>query len=114
MSFHSFVGSARPSLGVELELQLVDARSMALAGAVDAVLAAVPAEFRDSIKPEFYDCCVEINTGVCRDVAEVGRDLAVKLSATARIAGRLGVLLAWGETPPFSPWRDQPVVATPR
>src|SRR4051812_1620673 len=114
MSFNGFLGSARPSLGVELELQLVDARSLALTGAADQLLAAVPAELRDSIKPEFYECCVEINTGVCRDVAEVGRDLAVKLSATARIAGGLGVLLAWGGTHPFSPWRDQPVVATPR
>src|SRR3954451_4340054 len=114
MSFNRFAGSARPSLGVELELQLVDARSMALTGAIDEILAGVPAEFRDAIKPEFYDCCVEINTGVCRDVAEVERDLVAKLATTARIAGPHGVLLAWGGTHPFSPWRDQPVVATPR
>src|SRR3954466_9388652 len=114
MSSHRFLGSARPSLGVELELQLVDARSMALAGAVDAVLAGVPAEFRDSIKPEFYDCCVEINTGVCRDVAEVEQDLGAKLAATARVAGGHDILLAWGGTHPFSPWRGQPVYSTPR
>src|SRR3954464_13967070 len=114
MSFHSFVGSARPSLGVELELQLVDARSMALAGAAGAVLAGVPAEFRDSIKPEFYDCCVEINTGVCRDVAQVEQDLVAKLVATTRIAGSHGIQLAWGGTHPFSHWRDQPVFPSPR
>src|SRR4051794_11460785 len=44
MSFNGFLGSARPSLGVELELQLVDARSLALTGAIDAILAGVPAE----------------------------------------------------------------------
>src|SRR5438128_595547 len=114
MSFHSFHGSARPSLGVELELQLVNARSLALTGAIDQILAGVPAEFQDAIKPEFYDCCVEINTGVCRDVPEVEQDLVAKLAATARIGGSRDVLLAWGGTHPFSHWRDQPVVPMPR
>jgi glutamate---cysteine ligase / carboxylate-amine ligase len=114
VSLDRFIGNARPSLGVELELQLIDARSMALTGAIEKVLAGVPAQFQDSIKPEFYDCCVEINTGVCRDVPDAERDLVAKLAATARIAGSHGVLLAWGGTHPFSPWRDQPVVPTPR
>src|SRR4051794_28501536 len=37
-----------------------------------------------------------------------------KLATAARIAGRHGVLLAWGGTHPYSLWRDQPVLATPR
>jgi carboxylate-amine ligase len=114
MNHHRFRGNARPSLGVELELQLVDSRSMALTGAIDEVLAGVPAEYRGSIKPEFYGCCVEINTGVCRDVDEIERDLGAKLATTARIARSRDVLLAWGGTHPFSHWRDQPVVPTPR
>jgi carboxylate-amine ligase len=114
MSFDTFHGCSRPTLGVELELQLVNSDSMALTSAIDKVLAGVPAEFQDSIKPEFYDCCVEINTGVCRDVTEVRQDLAAKLAATTRIAGNHGVLLGWGGTHPFSRWRDQPVVPAPR
>lgn len=114
MSPDSFLCSDGPSLGVELELQLVDARSMALTGAIDAILADVPAGFQDAIQQEFYDCCVEINTGVCRDVDEVERDLEASLAVTGRIAGRHGVLLAWGGTHPFSHWREQPVVPTPR
>jgi carboxylate-amine ligase len=114
MSFNSFRGSVRPSLGVELEFQLVDARSMALTGVAAEVLSGIPARYQDSVKPEFYDCCVEINTDICRDVAEVGDDLRPKLAATARVAGRLGVLLGWGGTHPFSHWRDQMVLPTPR
>src|SRR3954452_6555737 len=114
MSFDTFHGSARPSLGVELELQLVDTRSMALRGAIFEVLAGVPADFQDSVKPEFYHCCVEINTGVCRDVAEVENDLATKVTATARAAALKGALLAWGGTHPFSHWRDQSIVPTAR
>jgi len=114
MSLESFRGSAGPSLGVELEFQLVDAASLALTGAAAKVLADVPDGARGAVKPEFYDCCVEVNTGVCGDVGEVERDLAASLPATAQAAARHGVLLAWGGTHPFSHWRDQPVVPTPR
>src|SRR6478609_2998231 len=112
MSAESFQGSDGPSLGAELEFQLVDAASMALTGAADKVLAGIPAGFRDAVKPEFYDSCVEVNTGVCGSVEDVEHDLAASLAATARAAGRHGVLLAWGGTHPFSHWRDQPVVPT--
>jgi len=114
MSFDTFRGSGRPSLGVELELQLLDARSLALAGACGEVLAEVTPEFQGAVKPEFYDSCVEINTGVCGDVAAVGHDLGARLAAAARAAERHGILLGWGGTHPFSHWRDQPVVSTPR
>src|SRR4051794_22718712 len=114
MSVEDFRGSAGPSLGVELEFQLVDATSLALTGAADKVLAEVPDPAKDAVKPEFYDCCVELNTGVCRDRAAVERGLAPALPATARAAGRHGVLLAWGGTHPFSHWHGQPVVPTPR
>jgi len=114
MDLITFRGSARPSLGVELEFQLLDARTLALTGAGDAVLASVPPEFRGSIKPEFYASCVEVNTGVCRDAAEVAADLGPKLAAAARAAARYGTLLGWGGSHPFSHWRDQAVVPSPR
>jgi carboxylate-amine ligase len=114
MSFDKFRGSPRPSLGVELELQLLDTRSLALSGAFDDVLAEVPPEFRDSVKPEYYRCCAEINTGVCGDVAEAGWDLGRKLVAVSEAARCRGILLGWGGTHPFSHWKDQPIVPTPR
>src|SRR5262249_9160654 len=58
MDFDSFHGSAGPSLGVELEFQLVDARSLALTKAADLVLAGVPTRILDAVKPEFYESCV--------------------------------------------------------
>jgi carboxylate-amine ligase len=114
MTIEHFHGSAGPSLGVELEFQLVDATSMALTGAADRVIGEADASALDLIKPEFYSCCVEVNTGICQDVDEVGRDLAAKLSTAGKVARHQGVLLAWGGTHPFSHWRDQPVVPTPR
>lgn len=114
MHFATFRGCSWPTLGVELELQLIDAHSLALTGAIGEILSDVPATLRESIKPEFHNCCVEINTGVCHDVAEVEQDLSAKLAATSRIVGDHGVLLGWGGTHPFSHWRDQPIVPAPR
>ena len=114
MSVEPFRGGARPTLGVELELQLVDPQTLDLVAAAEAVLTSVPDAIRESVKPEFYPSCVEINTGVCGDVESVGLDLAPKLAAVAEVAARHGARLAWGGTHPFAHWHDQPITPDPR
>ena len=109
MSVKPFRGGARPTLGVELELQLVDPRTFDLVAAADAVMASVPDAMRESVKPEFYPSCVEINTGICQDVESVGLDLSPKLDAVAGVAADHGARLAWGGTHPFAHWLDQPI-----
>src|SRR3954451_21394836 len=104
-----FRGSPWPTLGVELELQLVDSQTLDLTSAADEVLAGVPVEIQGSVKPEFHPCCIEVNTGVCRDVEGVRRDLAPKLAIVGEAAARHGARLAWGGTHPFAHWLDQPI-----
>jgi carboxylate-amine ligase len=114
MIVEPFRPGSGPTLGVELELQIVDARSMDLRGAIEDLLPNVPASIRGSVKPEFHACCVEVNTGICRDVDEVGRDLGAKLESLGRVADGLGLRFAWGGTHPFGHWRDQPIVPSAR
>ena len=114
MSSVSFRGSVRPSLGVELELQLLDARRLALAAACDAILASLPPKDKQAVKPEFHASCVEINTDVCDDVAHVGHDLRARLCVLAHAASRNGVRLGWAGSHPFSHWRTQPIFPLPR
>ena len=102
MSEPRFRGNRWPTLGVEIELQLVDARSMALKSAIGEILADLPEDLHDSVKPEFMQCYVEINTGVCRAVAAVEADLAPKVRAVERLADRHGRRLVWAATHPFS------------
>ena len=54
MSPYKFTGNDWPTLGVEIELQLVDAETMALRSAIDDVLAALPASLCGRIKPELH------------------------------------------------------------
>jgi glutamate---cysteine ligase / carboxylate-amine ligase len=103
-----------PTLGVEVELQLVDAGSMALRSAIADLLEELPGELHDWVKPEFSQCYVEINTGVCRTVADVGADLDRKIRAVEGAADRCGVGLLWAATHPFSRWRDQEITPNER
>jgi glutamate---cysteine ligase / carboxylate-amine ligase len=114
MSEPRFRGNPWPTLGVEVELQLVDSRSMALKSAIAEIRADLPAALRDSVKPEFMQCYVEINTDVCRTADEVEADLAPKIRAVERTADRHGVRLFWAATHPFSLWRDQRITPDER
>ena len=59
----TFARNEKPTLGVEVELNLVDSRTMALRNGFDDVLAALPTELHGSVKPELMQCYLEINTG---------------------------------------------------
>jgi carboxylate-amine ligase len=111
---YSFRASAAPTLGVELELQIIDANTLALSDGIDGILAEVPPAVSGSVKREFHTCCVEVCTDVCRIVDEVRRDLKAKLRRVAGAAASRGLLLAWGGTHPFSHWKDQVVTSEPR
>ncbi len=94
-----FGGSRLPTLGVELELQLVDASTLALQEGVDAIFAELPADLSSSVRREFHACCVEVATDVCASVDEIRRDLKAKLLWVAGAAAQRGLLLAWGGNP---------------
>ena len=114
MSPYKFVSNPRPTLGVEIELNLVDNHTMALRSGASQILSEVPQELESSIKPELLQCYIELNTKVCQDVAEVETDLVRKLQVCREIAGRHDLRLFWGGTHPFSPWQDQEVTPNER
>ena len=104
-----FKGNDSPTLGVELELQLVDAQSMALKSGITRILDAVGPLDEDWIKPELMQCYTEINTRICHTVAEVEEDLARKLTLLNEAAKENGMRLFWGGTHPFSSWSEQEI-----
>lgn len=114
MNDDRFRANSWPTLGVELELQLVDARSLALRSAIAPLLGDLPPELSDCVKPEFMQCYVEINSGVCRTVTELEDDLAPKLGAVEAAAARQGVRLLWAGTHPFSRWQEQRITPNER
>jgi len=114
MSGIEFARNDYPTIGVEIELQLVDSSSFALKSSASEILAGVPADQQACFKPELMQCCIEINTGVCRDVAGVRADLAGKLELAHRLAEASETKLFWASTHPFSSWHDQLVTPDDR
>ena len=109
-----FTRNESPTIGVEIELQLVDAETLSLSSSIEKVIAGLPPELADRVKPELMQCYMEINTGVCRTVAEAGEDLASTITAVERATDDLGLKLFWAATHPFSSWRSQEITVNDR
>jgi carboxylate-amine ligase len=109
-----FNSNREPTLGIELEMGLVDAQTMALSSSIEPLLAELPPDVGHWCKPELMQCCIEVITDVCRSVPEAEADLRRKLTQVEWAADRLGLRLWWGATHPFSLWRDQLVTPNPR
>ena len=114
MSKLSFNSNSSPTLGVELELGLVSADTLALTSAVQDVLARLTELPKDSAKPELMQSCIEINTGICEQVSDAESDLRGKLVIVERVLDDLGLRLWWGATHPFSHWSEQEVTPDER
>ncbi len=109
----AFKANPRPTVGVELELQLVDPDTEELTNVVSDVLKHLP-EGQQWAKPELMQSYLEINSGVCLTIADVRKDLLHKLRKARRAALACDADLLWAATHPFSLWMDQKVTPTPR
>ncbi len=109
-----FTPNTSPSIGVEIELQLVDAATFELRSAIEDVLARLPEDAHGSIKPELMQSYLEINSGVCRTVADAREDLSEKIRTVQSAIEPLNLRLFWAATHPFSSWREQKVTVDDR
>lgn len=109
-----FTRNDRPSIGIELELGLVNGQSMALSSSVLELMQALPHSDVACYKAELMQCTIEINTCVCNTIADADADLRQKLTIAEQAADSLELKLWWGSTHPFSLWRDQKVTPDER
>jgi glutamate---cysteine ligase / carboxylate-amine ligase len=98
------------TLGVEWELQLIDAASKLLRQDAREVISELrglgAAGARPKIHDELMQSTVEVVTGVCSTVSEALADLAATIAQLQRITDMRGTMLACAGTHPVSDWRD--------
>tara|TARA_B100000686_G_scaffold221000_1_gene228110 strand:+ start:408 stop:1535 length:1128 start_codon:yes stop_codon:yes gene_type:complete len=111
LEFHS---NDRPTIGIELELGIVDAQTMSLTSAIQPLIELLPEKRRIDFKPELMQCCIEVISGVCDTVADAETDLTEKLVLLEQAADQLNLGLWWGATHPFSSCHEQQVTPDPR
>jgi len=99
--------SPEPTLGVEVELQLVDRDTRALVPHGPAILERLKDE--EHVKPELLQSTLELNTSVCRSVKEVRRDLTVLIKKLEPVCEELNCAMISAGTHPFSTWPGQEI-----
>jgi glutamate---cysteine ligase / carboxylate-amine ligase len=114
-----FCHNDRPTVGIEIELGLVDESTMELTSAYGRLESRLKADGHHDgesghFKPELMQCVLEINTDVCETVSDAERDLRQKIAIVQSAADALGLRLWWGATHPFSLWRDQRITPDER
>jgi glutamate---cysteine ligase / carboxylate-amine ligase len=113
-----FASSDGPTLGIELELSLVDRETLELTTAASDILAQLgaghPQGEHPKAKHELFECTVEIITGICKTVADARRDLQGTLDELDAAAAERGLAVVSMGSHPFSRWRDQQVSPSPR
>ena len=109
----TFKPNPYPTLGVELELQLVDAETMGLRSAILPLMEALPGN-ESWLKSELMQCYVELNTDVCQTVDDARQDLEGKLRQVYQAAHKAGIQVLWAGSHPFSLWMEQEVTPKER
>ena len=102
------------TLGVEIELQIVDKDSLNLVPRAPEILDMVPAELKDRIKPEFIRSMIEVNTEVCTDMNQVKENFTHLIRLTEKIADKNNCFLFATSLHPFAKYSEQEISSHPR
>ncbi len=112
-----FSPSDGTSLGIEWELQLVDAVTGELTSGASKVLGVLGEPFggeHPKAKFELLESCIEVITGICRTVPEAMADLAGTVEEVRTVATPLGLDLMCSGTHPTTDWATQQISPNPR
>ena len=112
-----FNASAGSSLGVEVELQIVDLASRDLKSGASEILRRLEKERGEphpKAKNELMESNIELITGICSTVAEARADLEATLAEVAPVAEGLGLGLLCAGTHPFADWAAQDITPNER
>jgi carboxylate-amine ligase len=115
MSDMEFGASKALTMGVELELQILNRRDCDLTrGAEDLILLVERTSHPGEIKPEITDSMVEISTGIHAYYETVLAELQELRDAVLKAAEKLNLLVAGGGAHPFMHWNDRQIFDKPR
>ena len=109
-----FNSSPKPTIGVEIELQLVDEDSSDLKNVASKVLADVDKKFTGNIKCELIESMIEINTNICQNIEDVEKDINNTLIHLEDILKNYKTLLNCTSLHPFALGKNQIVTDNPR
>ncbi len=115
LTLEPFRSSESLSLGVELELQLVNTHDYDLAPYAEEMLRLLQwQKFPGQAVPEITSSMIEVSTTICHSAREVQAQLTQIRDALVRVADRLNIAVVGGGTHPFQRWQEQRIYDKPR
>lgn len=115
MPLEHFSPSLPLTLGVELELQLVNTHDYNLAPyAMDMLRLMEKQQLPGSVVPEMTRSMIEVSTGICHSASEVLSQLTPIRNALVQCADKLNIAVVGGGTHPFQEWHQQRIYDKPR
>jgi len=109
-----FNSSPDPTIGVEIELQLIDKNNLNLKNVASKALHEVDKKFSDNIKHELMDSMIEINTNICQTIEDVEKDISKTFEHLENILENHNTLLNCTSLHPFALGKNQIVTDNPR
>lgn len=100
-----FIPNGHLTIGVEIEIQLIDSLSLNLSPKAIEIFELVGAESK--IKPEIFQSMIEVNTGICKNVGEIAMDLTESLALLHPICKKLGASCSTTGTHPFAEYSQR-------
>jgi carboxylate-amine ligase len=97
----AFNGSAETSIGMELELPILDKEDFQLVPGAPRILSACGEEDIEGVAAELMQSMLEVRTDVCSDVKQAREQIIERLTRAKNVAGSLGYELALFGTHPF-------------
>ena len=111
----AFGASEALTIGVELELQLVNTHDYDLAHYADDMLRLLARrDLPGSAVPEMTAGMIEVSTGVCRTAGEALAQLTQIRNALVHSADKLNIAVVGGGTHPYQQWHQQRIYDKPR
>jgi len=102
-----FNSSPKPTIGVEIELQLIEGNSLDLNNIAPRVIADIDKNFSNRIKFELFESMIEINTDICFTVEEVEQDIKQTLNHLEEILKSYNATLNCTSLHPFAKGKNQ-------
>ncbi|MBA2652105.1 MAG: glutamate--cysteine ligase [Tatlockia sp.] len=110
-----FKPSTAYTLGVELELQIIDPHSYGLASRSKDLLRSIKeSSYEIQIKPEITQSMIEINSKIHHSVTDLIEDLGALREILKGLADNYGLHICGGGTHPFQKWAMQKIFPTKR
>jgi carboxylate-amine ligase len=102
-----FIGSPKPTIGVEIELQIIDPETLDLIPKAELLLHACELQGLERVKTEIHQSMIEIDSESSKDVKECKAFLSLRIQQLNQIANELGLKLGVSGTHPFQRWNDR-------